>query len=432
MPLESGRWLIIKPQTVLMADRSEPTSRTAIIRRLVIVAAAVLVYLLLPVFQGEKPRPSGHFSKLAGAFIEGKLSIDVGQGRIGELIPGEEPSRFYCPYPPLPAVLLMPFVLLGATSVKVEIACRVVSLMNVWLFDACLHRMPLKMGRAPLTDAGRVVITFLFGFGTVTWHNAEMGGDWHLAHAVAMCAMLLALREYTRADRPLVVGLFIGFTMLSRPTAALTGLFFVLPLLTRKQFGALARLSVGPTVALILLGAYNAARFGSVTDFGYERMLLEGEGQRLMAAYGQFDQAFVVRNFFWFFLAPPWGRSDGAFPWLGYDPHGLSLFMASPALLYAFVALRREWKQTCVREAVVSIAVCLVPLLLYFNTGYWQFGHRFSMDYLPMLMVLVVAGVGSRPNRVAYGLIALSIGVQAWAVVLDSVARLPSWLSPSV
>jgi hypothetical protein len=130
-------------------------------------------------------------------------------------------------------------------------------------------------------------------------------------------------------------------------------------------------------------------------------------------------------------LAPPWPLVDGRFPFLGFDARGLSLFCASPALLYAFAAFRRrlggDKDHLCptVRDALVGVVACLVPLLLYFNTGYAQFGHRFSMDYLPLLMVLVVAGMRGRPSRLAHALIVLSIGVQAIGVLLDPVTRLP-------
>ena len=123
--------------------------------------------------------------------------------------------------------------------------------------------------------------------------------------------------------------------------------------------------------------------------------------------------AFIRGAAFWYCLAPPWPRPAHQFPWLGYDPRGMSLFLASPAFVYAIVGIRRAWSNAAVRHATAACAVCLVPLLLYFNTGYWQFGHRFSMDYLPMLMVLVLAGTGSRPSRLAWALAGLSVGVGA-------------------
>jgi len=401
-----------------------------------LATAAALVYFGSPTFQREVQPPPGHFTLLADAFVHGRLSIEATADRPvrqGELIRDDASGRLYCPYPPLPAVLLMPFVLVAGYAVKVEAACRAVSVVNVLLIALCLERLPQRMGRPPLSTPSRLMLTLLFTFGAAPWSNAMMAGDWHLAHAVALCSLLLALREYTRANRPIVVGLFVGLAMLSRPTTAFAGLFFALPLVNRSQLGALARWAAGPVVALVVLAAYNFARFGSALDFGYDRMLLTGEGQQLIDAYGQFHLAFIPRNAFWFFLAPPWPTADGAAPWLAYDPRGLSLFLATPAALYALMAFQQAAGRRVARDAAIATGLCLVPLLMYFNTGYWQFGHRFSMDYLPMLMILVLAGMEPRPGRLAWGLAALSIGVHAWGILwVERVARLPDWFVPTM
>lgn len=394
---------------------------------------ATAVYVCVPMLQGPDSRWSSHFPQLARAFLHGESTIRIEPGMTtgtAELIPTGSPNRYACPYPPLPAVLLMPFVLIFGSSVHVAIACRILSVINVLLFDACLDGLPRTLGRPPITGRNRLLPVCLFAFGSAAWSVARLGGDWHLAHTVALAAMLLALREHTTRSRPLVIGGFVALAMLSRPTAALTGLFFVLPLLRRDRLGALLRFAVAPAAAMLILAAYNASRFGAFWDFGYERMLLAGEGLRAMRAHGQFDQAFILRNVFWYFLAPPWLRPDHQFPWLGYDPRGMSLLLASPAFVYAIVGIRRAWSNVVVRHAAAACAVCLVPLLLYFNTGYWQFGHRFSMDYLPMLMVLVLAGMGSRPSRLAWVLAGLSVAIQAWGVLLDSVAWLPIHPTP--
>jgi hypothetical protein len=401
----------------------------------ILAVVAVIVYLGLPILRGEPPRPQGHFPKLARAFLHGELSVSFAPGSVspqGELIPAGEPGRFYCPYPPLPAVLLMPFAWIGSGGLRVEVACRWVSAINVLLFYFCLAGLPRKLGRPPLSGLARCALTMLFAFGMATWPSAAMGGDWHLAHALALGAMLLALWEFLGRNRPVVVGAFAAMAILSRPTTALTCLFFVFPLLGRRHLKALRRLSICPVIAIFLLALYNVARFGSPVDFGYSDMLLTGEGGRLMETYGQFHAAFVPRNLFWYFIAPPVVRPDHAFPWLGFDPRGLSLFIATPALIYCFVGAWRQWRRPIVRHAAFAIGLCLVPLLLYFNTGYWQFGHRFSMDYLPMLLVLVVSGMGPRPGRAALALIGVSVAVQAWGVLMDSVAGMPASWVPGV
>jgi hypothetical protein len=433
-----------------------------LLERLIPVALAILAYICLPLLMGSGNKPLPHFHQLADAFLHARLTIILPQAELArphaldELIPTSQPDRYACPYPPLPAVLLMPIVAVTRDAAGVAAACRTISVVNTLLFSACLWRLPRRLGLPGFSPTTRTALTVFFALGTICWHNAEMGGDWHLAHAVALAASLLALREFLDLGRPVAIGAFVALAALARPTAALAMVFFALPLIRQRRFLDIVKLAAFPALAALHLALYNYARFGSPGDFGYERMRLRDAGNELMAAYGQFDQHFALRNFFWFFLAPPWTTSDGRFPGLGFDPRGLSLFLASPALLYALVAVRRCWRQPLVRDALFGIIACLVPLLLYFNTGYVQFGHRFSMDYLPMLMVLVIAGIsrrgsplgsadsvpGSRPpfdatgaysrlTRLGHLAIASSILLQAWGVILRPVTTLPAWLAPS-
>lgn len=388
------------------------------------------VYFGTPKFSRPAAPAYEHFPRLAHAFLTGRLSIEAGasRGRIDELIPSPTPDRFYCPYPPLPAVLLAPFVAILGGVVTTAAACRALSTVNVLLFDACLERLPRFLNLPPFDAPTRVAVDLFFAFGTVTWHNAHMGGDWHLAHAVTLAAGLLALREFLGAGRPMAIGAFVAAILLTRPTAALACVAFVLPLLRGRKGGRLARLLAMPALGLILLGAYNAARFGDPLDFGYDRMILAGKGKELMEQYGQFSVHYISRNFFWFFLAPSWPRMAPGFP-IGFDPRGLSLFVASPALLYAFAGVVQQWNAKFVRHAALGIALCLVPLLMYFNTGFWQFGHRFSMDYMAPMMMLVALGIAARPSRAAILIIAMSIAFQFVGVVLQPIARLPDWLA---
>ncbi len=406
--------------------------------RLYLVVLAVCVYLLvpmLPVYQDHGRNWVVHFPELAEAYLHGRLDIEVQDGfRFrSELIPVGEGESFYCPYPPLPAVLLMPFVAIWGASLKLEVLCRALSVVNVVLFDVCLCRMTPRLGLPPLSLRARVLFGLLFAFGTVAWHNADFGGDWHFAHAVAICAMIMALIEFFGRKRSWVVGLAIGAAILCRPTTAFVSVFFVLPLLRRREWGRVARWIIGPLAAIALLGLYNYLRFADPWDFGYQRMVLRGEGLELMRQYGQFDQHFVLRNFFWFFLAPLLPVREGvSFPWLGFDPHGLSLFITTPAAIYAFVAIRRMWDREVVRDACIGIGLCVLVLLMYFNTGYVQFGHRFAMDYLPLLMVLIVMGMNAKPGRLGTGLIVASMIIHAWGIlsIPNPMIRLPAWLSP--
>jgi hypothetical protein len=408
-------------------------ARQIAVRRLLLTILAAEVYLYLPTVHNPIGPPIGHFQQLASSFLHGRLDVVVESDSalaLNELIPSRDGRRLFCAYPPLPAVLLMPFVAIFGLAVKVDVACRVVSAVNVFLFDACIAGLVRQIGEQELRVSPRLALDLLFAFGTVTWHNADMGGDWHFAHAVALCAMLLALREFLGANRSWAVGGYVALALLTRPTAALACLFFVLPLARNREIRRLLLFGAVPGIALVLLGMYNRARFGDPFEFGYAHMILRGTGKLLMDQYGQFHPHYIPRNLFWHFLAPPWPLANGTFPWVGFDPRGLSLFISCPAAFYVFLAVRRHWRLPCVRDAVIGVAACLVPLLMYFNTGFSQFGPRFAMDYLPLLLVLIIAGMGTKPSRVAYALIALSIAIQTWGVMLHPLVSLPTWLAP--
>lgn len=403
-------------------------------RQNIIFALAAAVYLAIPAAREEKPpRQAGQFAALATAMAQGRLDIALTPDmrlRTGELIPIENmPGHYYCAYPPLPALLMVPLAWLGA-MVRVETMCRAVSILNVLLFDRVLDRWPQRVGLGPLSGGPRWLCLATFAFGCTTWPNAWHGGDWHLAHATALSGLLLALDEEGRRGRSWLVGVWLGIAVLSRPTTALTGAFFLLPRLRTVQWRRVAALAAGPVAAVALLALYNVTRLGAPLDFGYDRMLLEGDGERLMRLYGQFHPAFVPVNAFWFFLAPPWLAQRDGVTLPGYDPRGMSLFIATPAFLYALAALRRVRTETIVRDAAAGIAMCLAPLLMYFNSGFWQFGHRFSMDYLPLLFVLMLAGMRPRVTRIALAVMAASVAIHAYALLMDPVVKLPAWLTP--
>lgn len=411
-------------------DETTRANHDAIARLLLVVAAAALYFGPPAVNSAMRPvLPKGQFIALAEALSHGELSFEIESGsnlRMTELIPAPAPGRFFCAYPPLPGIILAPFVLLFPGWVTVEAATRAISVVIVVLIDMCLARLPQRLGLPALATRPRVALAAGFAFGTTIWSNADMGMDWHLAHVVSLCAMLLAMLEYAGKRRPVAIGLFIGLSILARPTTLLAGLFFAFEIFRdEKRLQNLVKLSIGPAIAALLLATYNAARFGSPFDFAYDRMILIGQGAELMKDHGQFNLFYVPRNLFWFFAAPPGMLGTGRFPFLGYDPRGMSLFLASPLLLYAGVAIAQIRRHSVVRHAAIAAGLALIPLVTYFNTGYWQFGHRFSMDYLPLLMVLTLVGMRARIGGVGAALIIISMLIHFVAVFFTPVVRLP-------
>jgi hypothetical protein len=165
-------------------------------------------------------------------------------------------------------------------------------------------------------------------------------------------------------------------------------------------------------LAVGALLTYNAARFGDPLDFGYLRENVAEELADKLHTYGQFNLHYVPKNFWVMWLAGPRWDEEHNF-WLP-DGEGMSLLLTTPALIY----LGRARKFTPLAlGAWVAFVLLLIPLLLYYNTGWWQFGYRFSLDFMVPVMVLLAMAAGPRVSWAMRFLILAGVVVNLGGVV---------------
>jgi hypothetical protein len=159
------------------------------------------------------------------------------------------------------------------------------------------------------------------------------------------------------------------------------------------------------------LFVYNWARFADPFDFGYLR---ENVAEKLvpdLRTYGQFNLRYLPKNFWAMLLAGPRWNDETRF--FEPDGEGMSLLLTTPALLYLARARRRD---PLTGGAWLALFLLLIPLLLYYNTGWWQFGYRFSLDFMLPVMVLLASSAGRRVSWALRSLILIGISVNAWGV----------------
>jgi hypothetical protein len=133
----------------------------------------------------------------------------------------------------------------------------------------------------------------------------------------------------------------------------------------------------------------NHARFGSLGEFGHT-YLAEGQVQKIQK-YGLFHWHFLSKNLSAAFTLLPKLSLDA--PYVQVSRHGMSLLLTTPAWAYLLwpkplAGHDRFWW----RALWATVAAVAVPGLLYQNTGYEQFGYRFSLDYTPYLVALLAVG----------------------------------------
>jgi hypothetical protein len=103
---------------------------------------------------------------------------------------------------------------------------------------------------------------------------------------------------------------------------------------------------------------------------------------------------------------------------------GMSVVLTSPAYLLIGGSIRRYGRSRLVSGAFLVILIVAIVNLMHFSQGWVQFGYRFSLDFLPWALILVALGFDRLRSTTATAigvlLIALSVGVNLWGVVMGN------------
>ena len=463
-------------------------------RAALLVGGAVVVVMLV-VYGLSNPHRYDfydHFVWQASAWLEGQAGIrypvtaDAGLGHSNDLFQdvlvirdaaGNPTGRALIPFPPFPAVVLLPFVAVFGLATDQQGIAAVLGALDVGLAFWVLGRLPIR-------PSVRLATTVFFGLGTVFWFTAMEGTTWWFAHVVAVGCVFLALALALDGDpaaaawssvdawepapamvgveavgdrsrggwiarrlragvdrRQFLAGVLLGFAATARLTVAFGFPFLVLVggggSWLRRGISA----GLGMAVPIGLLGAYNLVSSGHLFNPAYEAIWaieIRFYPQLPQYSYLQYhldwgieDPRYLVQNL-WIMLAnlpivaPASSAGAGArslfdpsCPWLMPRADGMGLLWTTPAWLLFAPSLRAWGRSRLVSGALLATLLIAIANLMHFSQGWVQFGYRFSNDFAPFLLLAVALGLerlgGLRWWAVA--LIGASILVNFWGVV---------------
>jgi hypothetical protein len=260
-------------------------------------------------------------------------------------------------------------------------------------------------------------MTVLLALGTNFWWAAGDGSLWMFSQVASVFFMMAALVAATGRRRPLLVGLLLGLSGLSRLPTFLAFPFFLYLVLQGdihnwRAWREIVRdgrvikrvllfgCGLGAMAFIVLL--YNYARFHTIFDAGFNHPRYQGQP---WFAKGRFNIAYIPRHIEAIFTLGPKLNED-QFPFFKPSMFGMALIMVTPAFLYAYGAQVKRLEVI----AAVAMGLVMIPDVLHGTTGWAEFGYRYSMDYFPMLAVLTASGLGRR-----------SVGTRQWLVIALSV-----------
>ncbi len=366
---------------------------------------------VMPVERLTSHSPYNHYTLQADAWLAGRLDLPGPPPRYtGNNDFAVYDGRFFVSFPPVPAVLMLPFRLAAGQPERVRdpaVFAALAPLGPVLLFLA-LERLAAA-GRSTRSRRENAGLAALAGLGTVYWFSAAQGSVWFGGHVVALVLTSGYLLAAVDARHPVLAGLLLALAFGTRPTAALALPVFAFELWRdrpRRLPGAVGfTLAAGLVVALLML--HNAARFDDPFEFGHHHLAVRWRDR--IDAHGLFSTHYLGRNLSVFLRGLPFASSQG---WQ-INGHGLALWVTTPAFLWALWPRRAE---PLYGALAASAGAMTLTVLAYQNTGWVQFGYRFSNDFAPLLVLMIALG-GRRLGPPFWAVAAVGVAVNAFGAV---------------
>jgi hypothetical protein len=451
-----------RPAAGLWAKGMRPESRSRrILIGLGIYVACVLVFAVVAGDRLVRHTNYNHYALLADAWLHGRhhlLGAPPSYAGMNDFALFE--SKWFISFPPFPAILMMPLLWLAGSPENFRDGQFVVWLAGVGPAVLFLVLEALRRSaRSSRTEVENVRLALLFTFGSVYFFTAVQGTVWFTAHVVGVGLAALFVLFALDASMPAAAGAMLGCLFLTRPSSLLIGIFFVfeavrvayqrtgsdgtrpfptegalderlLAVLRDADRGELVRRLVRFAVpvlgALVFASWINHARFHDPAPWAFGHEYLQVGWKTRIDRWGLFSVHFLPRNLSVMLASLPWKPAPGdprvplellgmtfQVPHWIISGHGLALWFTTPVYFW----LIRPTGFCFLRTAAFAAALgpCAMNLL-YQNSGWFQFGYRFSNDYAVFLFVLLAIST-PRLSRTFWVL-------AAWGVLINSFGAL--------
>jgi len=363
---------------------------------------------LIYYFSSPKSTPYDYFTRLADAFIHFRLYLLENPRWLNELIPIG--GRYYVVYPPMPAVLLIPFVAIFGNGFSQTTFSILLGSINPMILYNTLKK-------AKIGTRTTLLATIFFAFGTNHWFLSSVGSAWYLAHIVAVFFLLLAIRETFGKQRLFLIGLSLGASYWSRSTVIFTLPFFIFFMkekfwpINKKSILNLAKLGLGIGFFVFMDGLYNYLRFSNTSPLSpYSNIPKSQRTESLKNGFMSLKN--IPMQLDAMLMRLPHFQSS--WPYMIPSLYSLAIWFTSPAIFFAF----RAKKSVLMIASWLAIIPTLFVISLWVVVGYSQFGYRFAQDFMPFIIILVALGFGQKPGRIAYFLVLVSIFVNLWGILM--------------
>jgi len=372
------------------------------VKKLIIVSFFLIFIIYLVASPGNTPHD--YFTRLSHSFLQGKYWLEENPSWLSELIPASN-NTFYVVYPPMPAILLVPFVFLFGKNFPQQYLAHFLGALLVVLTMKLSYLIKKDKQLALWSGA-------LVGLGSIVFYLSSVGSAWYLGQITAAFFLMAALVECLDKKRPVVISILLGAAYLSRPHTILSLPLYIY--LMREKLPNIKnylKLAIPFLIFLAFDSIYNLVRFGVPWNKGY--FLIPGTLNEPWFSKGIVHPSYILEDLKVAFLMGP--KFLNHFPYLQPSWAGMAIWITTPAFIFA---LKASLKEMVVKLSWLSILLIFLVVGAHGGTGFAQFGYRFAVDFYPFLIFLTIKGIAkTKLKPIHWALLFLGILVNLWGVI---------------
>lgn len=337
-----------------------------------------------------------YYNYLADAFLHGQLYLRLLPDNFHDLVLYN--GNYYLYWPPMPAIVLMPFIAVFGVGLTDAFFNAVIAALNVGIVAILLRKLS-KRNIIPSTRTQRGILIVLLAIGSVHFPMAVGGTVWLTGQLIGFMFVALAYLAAVSLEREFAffgAGLMIAAAMLTRNHLLFMGLWPGL-FLVKSHWGdekkSITRYILIGLLPVFIGGiaylGYNVIRFGTPFEVGITYHGMNSIFRNSYETYGPFSLHYVPINFYYQYLYYPfasWPPTEELFM-------GGSLFLLSPLFLAAFWGIIKEKDRFNVWGLVLSILTTNILIITLMGTGWLQFGPRYTLDFTLALLLLTLMGI---------------------------------------
>jgi hypothetical protein len=367
------------------------------------------------------PSDHNYYTYLLDSFLHGRVNVNPPSHYDLSLYQ----NKWYLYWGPAPVLFVLPFYLVSHLQASDVLYTLVGGAGNVILFYFVMQAFK-RYFNISLSLMAEAFLLFSFGLASPNFVLSLHGDIWFTSQVFAttylllfyLCFFLFLNTEKFPLFNLAVVFFWLAF--LSRYSLIFNGILFLfiivhyrladrkVPLQLFVSFGVL-------TLAFVGLGClYNYLRFGNPLDVGQTYQQGAHRYDSALQSGHYLSLSYVWHNVYYYFLNivhfQPTHRP------VVIDVEGNSVFSVYPALLLLpvlFYCRKYVNKKRLIflGMAAAVVVLCIILLMLYFATGWVQFGSRYFFDVIPLLFLSLIFILEYIPNSIQLAILLFGIFV---------------------